>query len=730
MTRYFPILFLLALTTCQPQKQEQNNNPAEESAVGYWYRQPLRILQTVLRQPDAANYNVDSLVMYMKGVHANVLVINGGGIVDYFRNTLPMANINPYIGKRDLLADIVKGCHDAGIKVIARVDFRGVEKERYEKHPDWFAKDESGKPVILDYTTPELYAPCYNGYYRNEHAVEFISYLFENYHIDGIWHNSVNFHQVCYCTRCRKLFSDEYHKKIPVKGSPENEWEVYYTWNSKMANHQLALMRATVKKYGADKSYAAEVFDMYSVEQQKHTGISLYSAADYFDFLVTVSFIANNTANVEYKDICYPAAITKFLKALEPEKSPVILFGGNGTEHRYIYDPLLDSRLWLWEAAAAGGGFWNCYFNGSFPANTFDRRNAYMASNAYNYIRNNEKLIRGLQPVTDVAVFYSLASGHMLGDDNFSLPVKGLIRLLEEGHYQYGFIADRNLTKEKLNGCKVLIMPNVAALSEEHTSIIAGWVKEGGRLMATFQTSLFDRNGNIRKNFSLGDVFGVSYTGVVANTEMDCYQKIITRNKILDGFEKTRLLHNGGRTLMVSPAPEATVVTGYLPKINNQPPEYAYPASWESGNPIVVTRNFGEGKVVYFANEPDKLNYTIGHPDYNQLLKNSINTLLGEVEILKTNTPASVHVYLNRSSAEPGVYQLSLVNTTAGSRRPFRDLVPVSGISIQLPFIISSYTPLLEEKKTRVKIRRNTLYIEKLDEFYALKLQVKEISDE
>jgi hypothetical protein len=533
MLKYASIFLVLFIYACQPQSQDGDDNNHEKSLDGYWHQQPLRILQTVLRQPDAANYNVDSVVQYMQEVNANVLVINGGGVVDYFQNTLPMANVNPYIGERDLLADIVEGCHQSGIKVIARVDFRGVHQERYNLHPDWFAKDENNEPIILNYTTPGLYAPCYNGYYRNEHTVAFISQLFEKYHIDGIWHNAVNFHNTCYCDRCQDLYFEAYQGKIPGKASSKDEWEMYYKWNEKMASSQLAKMRATVKKYGDDKSYAGEVFDMYRVEQQKHTGINLYSAAEYFDFLVTVSFIANNSFPVDYKDIYYPSAIVRFLKSLDPDKPPVILFGGNGTEHRYIYDAPLDSRLWLWETAAMGGGFWNCYFNGSFPGNTLDQRNAYLASDAYKYVLDNQSLIHNLQPVTDVAIFYSKATGQMLGDDDFSLPLKGIFRLLEEGHYQYGFVSDRQLTIEKLNQFKVLIMPNVAALSDEHAGIIHNWVAAGGKLIATFQTSLFDEFGVQREDFGLADLFGIGYSGTTANTETDCYQKIITRNPIL-----------------------------------------------------------------------------------------------------------------------------------------------------------------------------------------------------
>jgi hypothetical protein len=605
--------------------------------------------------------------------------------------------------------------------VIARVDFRGVHKERYDLHPDWFARDEHNEPIVLNYTTPGLYAPCYNGYYRNEHAVEFISQLFEKYNIDGIWHNAVNFHNVCYCTRCQDLYVEKYKKRIPVKSDPKDDWEDYYRWNEKIASNQLGKMRATVKKYGEDKSYSAEVFDMYRVEQQKHTGISLYSAAEYFDFLVTVSFIANNSYPIDYKDIYYPSAIVRFLKALRPDKSPVILFGGNGTEHRYIYDPSLESRLWLWETASVGGGFWNCYFNGSFPANTLDTRNAYLAGDAYKYIFDNQALIQDLQPVKDIAIFFSKASGQMLGDDDFSLPLKGIFRLLEEGHYQYGFVTDKELDSEKLDQFKILIMPNVVALSDDHLKTIRKWVQKGGRLIATFQTSLFDEYGMPRKDFGLSDVFGVSYAGNIINTNIDCYQKIITRNELLAGFEKTELLHNSGRTLMVNPGPQAMTLTGYLPKINNQPPENAFPDNWDSPNPIMVLNSFGKGQVVYFANEAARLNYTIGHPDYKDLLENSIDVLLGNDAVLKTNAPASVHVYLNQSEEDPKVYQLSVVNTTSATHRPLRDLVPVSGIEVILPFNLSYHEPLFVENNL-ILVEGNSLQIDKLLEFCSVKL--------
>jgi hypothetical protein len=162
------LLILVSSSCIQHQKPDSKSTTGNQQ---FWYQQPMRILQTVLREPDAINYDAASVVDYMKQTHCNVLVVNAGGIIDFFDNPLPAANPNRFFTDgEDVLRDIVKACHDEGFKVIARVDFRGVKKEIYDQYPDWFARDASGNPFILNYTRIPLYIPCYDSYYRNEHA--------------------------------------------------------------------------------------------------------------------------------------------------------------------------------------------------------------------------------------------------------------------------------------------------------------------------------------------------------------------------------------------------------------------------------------------------------------------------------------------------------------------------------------------------------------------------------
>src|SRR6476660_88755 len=119
-----------------------------------WYQRPLRIMHTVLREIDAKNYNADAVIAYRKKGNYNTLCVNAGGIVDFFQNPLPAANINRIMGNRDILKEISTACRNAGIKVIARVDFRGVEEHVFNKLPDWFMRDADQHPVKTDYTKP------------------------------------------------------------------------------------------------------------------------------------------------------------------------------------------------------------------------------------------------------------------------------------------------------------------------------------------------------------------------------------------------------------------------------------------------------------------------------------------------------------------------------------------------------------------------------------------------
>ena len=65
-------------------------------------------------------------------------------------------------------------------------------------------------------------------------------------------------------------------------------------------------------------------------------------------------------------------------------------------------------------------------------------------------------------------------------------------------------INDWNLNAADLARYKVLILPNTACLDDAQVAAVEQFVRDGGGLVASLDTSLFDEFGNPRKNFALG----------------------------------------------------------------------------------------------------------------------------------------------------------------------------------------------------------------------------------
>jgi len=704
---------------------------------GYWYQKPLLIQQTVLREIDAVNYDTDVVVNYLKETGCNTLVINAGGIIDFFQNPLPASNVNQFMGSRDILDEITKACHNEGIKVIGRVDFRGVKKDVYKRFPDWFSLDADQNPRQLGYTRPQLYSSCYKGHYRNEHAEEFIGYIMENYALDGIWHNSIGVGGICYCHRCREAYETAAGRALPLLGSAsETDLDRYMVWKTQAADQHMTRMKEVVKSFGKDKVYSAEVWGKFDVTGRINSGIDLYNARDHFDFLVCVAFLMPNSARASYKDLSYAHTTIKFLKSLAPEKEAVILYGGNGTRHRMVAEPPLDAKIWLWEMLAAGGRFWNCYFT-DVPSITHDRRNADNQSEAYNFVRKHVDLFEQHVPVANVGIYYSRPTRLSYSvaskeGDSFDLSIRGVEYVLMENHIQYDYISDDpHITMESLQKYKLVILSNTRCMSDVEIEVLKNYVQKGGNLIATYETSLYDVDGNERQDYGLADLFGVHYTGLKENTRMDNYQFILNRDHpiVKDDSPHTELLLTAGYTLLSKPIQGVDVICTHVPTIHNQPPDLSWVEDFSTEFPTIVQNNYGEGSVIYFANQPDVIAYENGHQDVRNLLYRSIKLLVDDKMIVESDAPESVHISLTKSRIKSEEYILSFVNTSSGPVRPIRSLIPIKDIHTKLKLksnSLDNYEVLRSQGECRMTIDGEYLsvHVSNLVDFCAIHIRM------
>ncbi len=711
--------------------------------MAHWYQGQLRILQTVLRETDIADYDARAVLSYMKKSHSNALVVNAGGIVDFFHNEVEPSHHNLFMkAGQEILSDLCAALNGAGMHLMVRVDFRGAQKYRYEAHPDWFAAQEDGSPKL---NAQGLYAPCYLSEYANGHAAEFIRGMMRKFPIDGVWENSVAFGSgVCYCKRCREAFRRETGLAIPSGGDDlAPEFAPYRAWRRKAALAHVRLLRSAVKEFGEDKAYCAEVFGMHHASGSLHSGIDTY-AAEEFDFVVGVGFLTGASSGKPYDDLTYAASAVRFLKAIDPKKTTVLLTGDNGTRWRLVKDPSAECRIWMWEAAGVGANFWNCMFNGPHPDAAPDRRNAYLERDVYGYLRRNEAVLSGQTPVAEAAILFSQPTRDRFGRDDealdgYGVGIKGLESVLIDSHIPYGFIAEKNLSAAALEDVKVLCLPNCACLSDGQAQVIREYVRAGGKLLASFETSLYDENGKMRADFALGDVLGVSFTGLAKDTSKDCYQMVRDAgHPLLSGMgsDKTRFLMSGGKTLLVTPNGDGEAACTYVPMIPNQYPEQAWIRLEETGFPTVYLHAFGAGEAVYFANTVEALVHQNGHEDFYNLVHNALNVLRAGHWQIQTEAPDSLHIGYTKSLSDPSSRVLSFINVLTGQRRTVKRLHPSTpfAVTLHLPGAsdvnLSTLYPVLptgvhvldqcfEDGALKV-----TISVPSFEEFFALHIQI------
>ena len=654
----------------------------------HWYREQLRIVQTVLREVDAVDYDPKGVIDYLESVRANALVVNGGGVVDFFEHDLAAANPNRLMTNARMLDDVVEEAHARDIRVIFRVDFRGVEKHVYDRMPHWFGMKADGSPLR---NTGGVYGPCFNSIYMNDYATAFVAKLFERFGIDGIWENALPaIRGVCYCPACRARYRDEAGGEIPEEGDFHSDaFAAYRERKGAWADEHLQKMSGTVKSFGDDKAYVGEIFGMYHVENVLQSGVDLYNAREYFDFYVSPTFLMHPRFRNTFDDFSYAASNCRFMKSLARGRQVVMLYGNNGGAWRYVADPSFEVRLWLWEAVSAGAGLWNCLFVGQHPGAGPDRRNARLESDVYGFLEEHEDTLTHQEPLGEIGLFFSRPSRDRFGSDDedrdgYGVFTRGAEQALIESHRLYRYLPDVDLSTDGLAGYRAVVLPNAACMSDEQIRVLTEYVESGGGLVATYETSRYDVDGRLRETFGLAHLFGCDPAGHTIDTAVDSYQ-LIRRpgHELLEGLEDTDVLLNGGRTLLCTlrDATEHERVATYIPPIPNQPPEKAWRETMETDYPTIVASRVGRGRVVYFANQVDRLVHAHGHTDFRRLVANAVRWAGGGDPLVTTNAPPSVHVSVNRV---PDGYVVHLVNTTLSGHRAADRAVPVHDLELTL----------------------------------------------
>ena len=125
---------------------------------------------------------------------------------------------------------------------------------------------------------------------------------------------------------------------------------------------------------------------------------------------------------------------------------------------------------------------------------------------------------------------YSQQTAHYYGGGRRGAKVEdhalGYYQALVEARIPFEMVHDRLLDAAHIERFKVLILPNIAALSDRQCDQIREYVERGGSIVATHETSLYDEWGVRRADFGLADLFGASFDGAVDARMQNSYLRL------------------------------------------------------------------------------------------------------------------------------------------------------------------------------------------------------------
>ncbi|MDR0450177.1 MAG: beta-galactosidase trimerization domain-containing protein, partial [Treponema sp.] len=338
-----------------------------------------------------------------------------------------------------------------------------------------------------------------------------------------------------------------------------------------------------------------------------------------------------------------------------------------------------ELRLFVSEGVAQGLRCWFTKFHGKI----YDRRWMGTVKELYNRYADWEPYLRNTANLARVGLVYSQATGKYYGAEKarekVERPVNGFYQALTESRIPFEMVHESYLTDQAyLSRFKTLIFPNIACLSDAQCEGAKAFVKAGGGLAATYETSLYDEGGNKKANFGLAGLFGVDLAGEAETFMKNSYLRLETDTKhpVLAGFSGTERIVNGDSRLPVKEnVPFPVKPLTLIPSYPDLPMEEVYPRQDHTGIAELYLRDYGAGRAAYFPWDIDAAFWDLLTLDHLRLFINTVDWLSREDRLITLKGPGLFDVAVWKQEKSITVHLVNMTNPMY-MQGPVRELLP------------------------------------------------------
>jgi hypothetical protein len=432
----------------------------------------IRMVQTNLRETDGG-LDPEELVRQLRDLGANTLLFNAGGILAWYPTRIKYHRINPYM-EGNLLGEVVARAHEAGVRVIGRLDLSKCSQPALDERPGWFYLSPKGNRV--DYNGQ--FHTCINGGYYREQGGAILREVLDNYPVDGIFFNmfgfwtrdySGNYHGICHCDGCKEAFRAEAGMELPASeeaGTPD--LDEYRRFTQAKVAETAQFMHDVAREFGDHIAVSTWMFhpaiDIIRMESNR----SLHRASPEFHHLH--SAWAVNRVRTSYEDRTVCCCANHFFDI----------------PYRFASEPagLTAARI---AGNLAAGGHLDFYMLGTFDQP--DKEGFAPIREVYQHQERHEPLYTDLR---------SLARVLLVENAPHSAAVRGFYTALMHKQIPFDVLAAERLEQwgqeDRLRDYAVIIMPDNPDLPYATGEALDSFVKDGGRLIAAGRTGFVSRD--------------------------------------------------------------------------------------------------------------------------------------------------------------------------------------------------------------------------------------------
>ena len=433
-------------------------------------------------------FDADALVAAVKaaGVQAFWIYSKGGG-----GNTFCPTEVGHMLSAlegRDLFGELCDKLVDADITPLCVYEVASGRHK--QEHPEWCSQPVEmlrGERDDMDFAGPCCWASGYGDYVIEQMREVLTRYPIKAIYLDcvgggargGDWQTPELY----------RRFREEFGFDFPgLAGLTHEQYVRYYRWRMKLIEAYLDRARRVTRELRPDVAFTYNYVGI--------PGPADFVTCDLFPF-------SGGTLGAE--------SLLRRNAALSRNGPGEVLFDGCTSGSGLLPQGVDGFRAQCWTARALGVAVctgWSMPMDGRLVPRRFELTRKIFAEQA-----PFEEYLACMEPVATIGIVNSHDSRKFRPGDKAKM---ALNQKENEGWAQaaiadgrlWDYLDEYLLTPEHLRRFETLILGNASCLSDEHADLVRAFVRDGGTLILSGETSLFDQDGRRRPDLALADVAG------------------------------------------------------------------------------------------------------------------------------------------------------------------------------------------------------------------------------